>query len=246
MDEATERARRLGQLLEGISDPAMRVPYVGAVFREMTAVEIADILTVAIHGAEARDGAAGALLLAACLALASEDARDLRESVAHAAVARGQHQTALLLSPRPPLRQVETLDVPDFGKGRPLTLGERKSLARRRDRDLLARVLLDPDPAVIKILLDNPALTEEDVMRLCSRRPIAADVLREVFRHTRWIVRYRIRLSIVRNPFTPVDVALQLAAHLNATDAREVVGAAELAPVVREAAQRVAGIQTLH
>ena len=62
--------------------------------------------------------------------------------------------------------------IPDFGVGRPLTLGERKSLARRPDRDLIARVMRDPNPDVIRILLNNPGLTESDVVRVCARRPV--------------------------------------------------------------------------
>ena len=127
-----------------------------------------------------------------------------------------------------------------------MTLGERKALARTRDRDLLARVLRDPHPDVIRVVLGNPTVTERDVVRVCARRPIAPEVLREVFRSPRWVVRYGVKKAIVRNPFAPVDLALQLAAHLNATDAREASACAELAVAVRDACRRVAGIATLH
>ncbi len=209
--------------------------------------EVADLLTVAVHGTEARDRNHGVLLLGLCLALAGEGYDELREAVAFAAAAQGQHQTAALVSPDEPLRENEAaLVVPDFGAGRPLTLGERKALARKRDRDLLARVLRDPHPDVIRILLGNPALTEDDVVRLCARRPVAPDVLRAVFRSTRWIVRYRVRRAIVTNPFSPSDVALQLAVHLDAADARQVAASPELSVRVRDACKRVAGLTTLH
>ena len=41
---------------------------------------------------------------------------------------------------------------------RPLTLGERKSLARQPSRAALARLLRDPHPAVVELLLDNSAI----------------------------------------------------------------------------------------
>ena len=75
----------------------------------------------------------------------------------------------------PPLEDDEDVEdkrrVPDFGRGRPLTLGERKSLARTHDRSLIQRVVRDPHPDVVRILLDNPSLTEEDVVRVCAARP---------------------------------------------------------------------------
>src|SRR6188474_407470 len=55
--------------------------------------------------------------------------------------------------------------------GRPLTLGERKSLARTRDREQLLLLTRDPHPAVVAILLDNPHVTESDVVRVATARP---------------------------------------------------------------------------
>ncbi|MBX3272639.1 MAG: hypothetical protein KF729_20430 [Sandaracinaceae bacterium] len=240
-------AERLARRLVAVADPSVRVGYLRHVVGEMEPGTVADVLTIAVHGAEARDGDLGALLLALCLALADEEVAPLRDEIVRAALARGQHATAALLQPRAPERRAEEpLVVPDFGRGRAVTLGERKALARTRDRDLLARVLRDPHPDVIRVVLGNPTITERDVIRVCARRPIAPEVLREVFRSPRWIVRYGVKKAIVRNPFAPVDLALQLAAHLNAADAREAARCAELAVAVRDACRRVAGIATLH
>ncbi len=241
------KAHALAQRIESIADPSIRVRYLRSVIEAMSPADVADLVTFAVHGAEARDGTQGALLLALCLAMAAEECAPLRDEVVRAALERGQLATAALLSPGRGAREAdEPLAVPDFGVGRPLALGERKSLARRRDRDLLARVLRDPHPDVIRILLDNPALTEDDVVRLCARRPVAPEVLREVFRSTRWIVRYGVRRAIVQNPFAPLDVALQLAVHLNAKDARIIARAAELPVLLRDTCRRVAGISTIH
>ncbi len=247
MLDARGFAAALARRIRGLRDPALRVRYLEGVIHRLDPGRLADVLTVTMHGAEARDGDLGALLLGLCLALAQDGMEELRGRTAREAAARGQADTALLLRHRPAEREShEPLAVPDFGKGRQLTLGERKSLARRRDRDLLARVLRDPHPDVIRILLGNPALTEADVIRLCAQRPVAPEVLREVFRHPRWIVRYAVRRAIVRNPFSPLDLALQLAAHLNAQDARQVVESPELAVPLRQACERVAGLATLH
>jgi hypothetical protein len=247
MADARAIAMRLARRIASILDPKMRVRYLRHQLETMDPATIAGIVSVAAHGAEARDGDQGALLLALCLALAQEECAWIRESVVREAIASGHHDTAALLQPRPALRESdEPLLVPDFGRGRAVTLGERKSLARRRDRDLIARVLRDPSPDVIRILLDNPALTEVDVVRLCAQRPVSPDVLREVFRSTRWVVRYGVRRAIVKNPFCPIDLALQLAAHLTGPDAREIVESPELAAPLREACRRVARLGTLH
>lgn len=233
--------------VRAITDPMLRVRYLGHELRRLDAGRVSDVITVAAHGAEARDRELGSLLLGMCLAIAQDDDGSLRDAVVRRAIEQGQHQTATLLQPSPAIRESEEpLAVPDFGRGRQITLGERKSLARRRDRDLMARVLRDPHPDVIRILLTNPALTEDLVVRLCAQRPVAPEVMREVFRHPRWIVSYRVRRAILRNPYCPLDLALQLAAHLNAQDAREVVESPELSAALRDACRRVAGLGTLH
>jgi len=244
MADARQRASELARRLDAVVDLGLRVGYLRHALAAMEPGDVADLVTVAMHQTEARDPAHAGLLLALCVALADELA--MRDAVARAAAARGQNETATLLSRRAPEREPsEAGRVPEVA-GRALTLGERKALARRRDRDLLARVLRDPHPEVIRILLGNPALTEDDVIRLCARRPVDPTVLREVFRNTRWIVRYRVRRAIVMNPFAPLDVALQLALHLNGPDAREVAAADDLDGGLRELCLRVAGLATVH
>ncbi len=133
-------------------------------------------------------------------------------------------------------REPRPRDVPDYGKGRPLTLGERKSLARRPPPELLPRVLADPHPDVIRMLLATPRLTEDDVVSLCVRRPGRAEVLHEVARHPRWCHRPRVRGALVQNPATPPEVAIALVSLLRSPELRLVVETHALHPAVRAAA----------
>ncbi|MCZ6807122.1 MAG: hypothetical protein O7F08_09230 [Deltaproteobacteria bacterium] len=144
------------------------------------------------------------------------------------------HHLADFLIPPTDDETIETKrQVPDFGRGRPLALGERKSLARTHDRSLIQRVVRDPHPDVVRILLDNPSLTEEDVIRICAMRPNEPGVLQAVYRHRRWVVRYRPRNAIVRNPDCPLDSALLLAPLLRPVELKEAAIASELAPPLR-------------
>jgi hypothetical protein len=129
--------------------------------------------------------------------------------------------------------------VPDYGKGRPLTLGERKSLARRPDRAAFDRLLHDPHPDVIHNLLRNPRLTEDDVIRLASMRPARADVLAELARHPRWSARPRVRLSIVLNPACPPEIAIPMVGLLVRHELRLVIEVTEGNPAVRAVAHEL-------
>jgi hypothetical protein len=149
----------------------------------------------------------------------------------------------------PPLDDSAPLDdgrrIPDLGRGRPLTLGERKSLARTHDRSLIQRVVRDPHPDVVRILLDNPSLTEVDVVRVCAARPNDPHVLQAVYRHRRWVVRYRPRNAIVRNPHTQLGTALLLAPLLRKGELEEAASSSELAPSLRLSCKRIAEMRTV-
>lgn len=103
---------------------------------------------------------------------------------------------------------------------RPLTLGERKSLARTWKRDVLERLIVDPHVDVIELLLANPRLTEDDVLRIATARRASAAVLELVMNSRRWNVRTRVRQALMRNPKLPEAMALRLVGLCNRTQLR--------------------------
>ncbi|HET7501424.1 MAG TPA: hypothetical protein VFK02_10490 [Kofleriaceae bacterium] len=125
--------------------------------------------------------------------------------------AAGPDQVAKALSPERPLRPT----------GRPLTLGERKSLARTHDREQILLMLRDPHPAVVAILLDNPHITEADVVRISTARPAVPASLAAVAAHPRWSVRHGVKRALVLNPSTPLADAIRIATTLRAQELRE-------------------------
>lgn len=100
--------------------------------------------------------------------------------------------------------------VPDYGVGRELTLGERRSLARRPTRFQLERLLRDPHPMVIEQLLASPKMTEADVLRLATHRPPRRVALATLVRSVRWLSRPRVRLALVLQPSCPLGVSIPL------------------------------------
>jgi hypothetical protein len=223
-----------------IPDVAMRVAYVRHQLTRMPPELVADVVAIAANLNETRIPPNPQLLLSISLALADESANDIRRAALGVAASRGQRDVVLLLGRRMKGGEAEDEEederqIPDFGAGRPLTLGERKSLARKRDRDLIMRVLRDPHADVIEILLGNPAVTEDDVIRLAARRPVGSTILRKIFRSTRWIVRYRIQRVLCLNPHTPLDVSLSLVRHLNAVDRKLVRESTTLPEELRRA-----------
>ena len=141
----------------------------------------------------------------------------------------GSSQLTRSLAPERPLRPT----------GRPLTLGERKSLARTHDRELILLMLRDPHPAVVAILLDNPHITEADVVRIASARPGAPATLAALAAHPRWSVRHLVKRALVLNPSTPLADAIRIATTLQAQELRELAADRSLPQPLRSHAADV-------
>jgi hypothetical protein len=243
---AEEQTEQLARRITSIVDAHVRTAYLRHVLLAMPAGEVADLLTVARAHAEARNPRHTTLLETLSLALAHDSCVGLRSSVAALLTARDQPSLARSLCQERTAEEHDALRVPDFGMGRPVTLGERKSLARRHDRAWIARVIRDPDPQVMRILLQNPRLIESDVLRLCARRPVASDALRKVFQCPRWIVRYPIKVALALNPYTPLDIALQLVPLLHEQDIKRLLEASDLPDELHAACKQGTDPEHLH
>jgi hypothetical protein len=121
----------------------------------------------------------------------------------------------------------------DWGTGRPLTLGERKTLARNSDRKLLDRALRDAHPDVISEVLRNPRVTEADVARMCASPKTRPEVLARVLASPKWAARIRVRNAVAQNPTTPPLLALSLVAMLDRSELREIAANERIAASVR-------------
>lgn len=202
--------------LASIRDPAGRVALVRTLVPEIPHEELAEVLRILVERAGLRDSAAQVTLLALTEALGSDPRAEAPRATGNDAVYRA-----------------------DWGTGRALTLGERKSLARRPDRALLDRALRDGHPAVVAQLLVNPRLTEADVARMCASPRAQAGALRQVFAAPRWVVRSRVRYALASNPNAPIDVAMALVPMLARDELRQITVDLRIANPVRERAVEV-------
>ncbi len=188
-----------------------------------------------------RRGPSGApfdVALLALTAILDEGALGYERHAALYATARAREDAQLarllLSSQPPPPGMPKAAELPG---GRELTLGERKSMARGRRRDMLDRLLRDPDESVLTILLGNPRITEADVVRLAARRPTTAGAQRCILHNERFIARYNVKRALVLNPYTPTDLAARLVVLLTRPDQHAVAHDPSLSDAVREAAR---------
>lgn len=117
------------------------------------------------------------------------------------------------------------------------TIGERKSYASSYDPDLIAKLIHDPEPMVIERLLQNPRITERDVLKIITRRPVKSTIIRVVSNSIRWNSSYTIRDAIVRNPYTPPQIALKILPSIMKQDLEEILQDGSLSELIRNRAK---------
>jgi hypothetical protein len=207
------RADALVRATLALADADLRTRYVASLSNAWPIAALAETLDAVCERAEQAEVDARETLVAIVDALNAEGMDDVVQRLREEAAGNSllALERVIRLPPRShrPTSSAPPVE-PDRGRGGSVPLGQRKSLARRPDRDTLSRMLLDPHPDVIRRCLANPRLVEDDVIRLAARRPGRPEVLAEIAR-SRWVHRPRVRMTLVMNPATPLEVVVRLA-----------------------------------
>jgi len=237
-------AARLCKVVPALRDPAMRVALVATTLEETPLLTAARALDELATCAEQADPTAREVIAALLPSLSDpsraawvEALREAAKNTSSLALSRLlRRKTRHAEEPSPRSSRIEHRGVALEPGGKPLTLGERRALARRPSRSVLDKLLQDPHPLVIKNLLANPRLTEDDVVRIAAKRPARPEIAAEIAQSSRWMVRARVRMALVLNPGTPTELSVPVLSQLLRAELIEVTTSTLVPQVLRSAA----------
>ncbi len=206
--DAAAFLRRMG----AVPEPAMRQALWRECLRDADGESLLAVVDAVLEGLSRVRSDAVDLAYHALVQVIEVDPPAATDRLRGLAQVTGRAGVLALFVDAPPAQVAEPAELraPPLDPEREVTLGERRWKARSNDRSLLERLLLDQDPVVIEHLLQNPRVVEQDVLKIASRRPNGAEVLRRLFRHPRWGRRRAVQWALVLNPYTPVDVGRAL------------------------------------
>lgn len=234
-------ARGLCRRLARIADQEQRARALGQRLKIYDPEEIAAVLSAVIDQADRRETGAD-LLVQALISPGLRVTWDSGLALQVMAYARqdGKYDLAAMFLDLPATDARLEVPVPPLPRAlAKVPLGMRRSMARHGDIGLLERLLGDPDGAVVANLLNNPRMTEVEVVRMASRSPVREEVLKAIAAHPRWSGKYRVRLTLAHNPSTPTGITLGLLHLLMAQDLRAVSRDARLSRVVVARAEAI-------
>jgi hypothetical protein len=102
-----------------------------------------------------------------------------------------------------------------------LPLGQKITLARRGPARVAGALLAEGHAQVVPIVLDNPYMTEAQILRALARERLPISVIPAIVHHHKWSITYNIRLALVRNPLSPLATILSYLPELTVSDLRE-------------------------
>jgi len=102
-----------------------------------------------------------------------------------------------------------------------LPLGQKITLARRGPARVAGALLAEGHAQVVSIDLNNPYLTEAQILRMLSRVKLPAPVIPAIIGHRKWSITYNVRLALVRHPSAPLATILSYLPELTVSDLRE-------------------------
>lgn len=104
------------------------------------------------------------------------------------------------------------------GQVRMLPLPVRAKLARGAGRALRGILVRDANPQVAVAVLKGSAFSEAEAEVVSANRYVATEVLQEVGLRRDWVMKYQIMSNLVKNPRTPIAMAIKLMPRLSVRD----------------------------
>ena len=102
-----------------------------------------------------------------------------------------------------------------------LPLGQKVTLARRGPARVAGALLAEGHAQVLEGILDNPNLTEAQVLKVLSREKLPQGVITAIAQHRKWSCIYNVRLALVRHPASTLSTILTYLPQLTVSDLRE-------------------------
>src|SRR5205807_3282397 len=119
-----------------------------------------------------------------------------------------------------------------------LSLQEKMALAMSCDRELRFQLLRDPNKALHPLVLKNPRIGLEEVIWAARLTTINPEALKVVAEHPEWGQNPGVAAALVRNPKTPVAVAVKLVSRLPVSELK-ILARSQGRPQIVQAAKRI-------
>ena len=119
-----------------------------------------------------------------------------------------------------------------------LNTAEKLITALKGSREERAILIRDPNRIVSVAVLGSPRVTEAEIESFAAMKSVSDEILRSIGNHREWVKKYSVVNNLVRNPRTPMGIALTLVPRLNPRDLKSLTVDRNVPETVRKHAQK--------
>ena len=125
------------------------------------------------------------------------------------------------------------------GQIRTLAVPMRMKLARGASKGLRNILIRDPNPMVATAVLNHNPMGEAEIETIATNRAVVHEVLEVIGNHRSWTRKYSVVAALVKNPRTPVGIAMRLLPRIAVRDLQGLARDRNVSEAVRAGAKRL-------
>lgn len=119
-----------------------------------------------------------------------------------------------------------------------MNTGQKLKLALSGNKSARALLIKDSNKVISMSVLKNPKITEEEVQKVTLTKGTSDEVLRHIARNKEWVKSYSIRIGMLTNPKTPLQVSLKLLDSVYEKDLQNLAKSKNIPGTLASAARR--------
>ena len=120
-----------------------------------------------------------------------------------------------------------------------MSVGEKIKLALTGDKTIRTMFITSSNKMISTSVMKNPRLTMEEVVKVANSKTTPDDIMRLIARNKEWTKNYNVRMAMVMNAKTPIQVSLRMLDTLNIKDLEKVAKSRYIPNVLSSGAGRM-------
>ncbi len=120
-----------------------------------------------------------------------------------------------------------------------MNAAEKMMAALKADREKRMILIRDRNRVVYSAVLSSPKLTDGDVEFISKMKNVSPEVLRTIGGKRQWTKRYAIRLELVKNALTPIEISMRQIGSLSSPDLKKLTRDRNVPEQVRRQATKL-------
>lgn len=130
-------------------------------------------------------------------------------------------------------------DEPAVKKIEDMSVGEKIKLALTGDKTIRSMFITHSNKMISTAVMKNPRLTIEEVVKVANAKTTPDEIMRIIAGKKEWLKNYSVRIAMVMNAKTPLQVALRMLDSLNIKDLEKVAKSRYISNVIAGGADRL-------